>query len=129
MTTITFLRSDGIFYGFEEKGHVGFGEYGNDPFCAMLSSITMYIVDAVEDIYQGKILYDINEQDTVISVRSPSALPQYEEDERVRYAVSGLFLTYYRMLEDMLLHGDMYEFTGDDGFQVKVENRELDYRA
>ena len=50
MTTITFFRSDGIFYGFEEKGHVGFGEYGNDPFCAMLSSITMYIVDAVEDI-------------------------------------------------------------------------------
>ena len=93
MTTITFFRSDGIFYGFEEKGHVGFGEYGNDPFCAMLSSITMYIVDAVEDIYHGKIHYDINEEDTVISVRSPSALPAFEADERVRFAVSGLFLT------------------------------------
>ena len=124
MTTITFYRSDGIFYGFEEKGHVGFGEYGNDPFCAMLSSITMYIVDAVEDVYQGKVFYDINAEEATIAVRSPSALPAFEADERVRYAVSGLFLTYYHMLEDMLLHDDMYEFTGDGGFTVKVEDRE-----
>ncbi|MBE6554906.1 MAG: ribosomal-processing cysteine protease Prp [Ruminococcaceae bacterium] len=125
MTNITFFRSDGIFYGFEEKGHVGFAEYGNDPFCAMLSSITMYIVDAVEDVYRGKILYDINEDEASITVRSPSALPAYEADERVRYAVSGLFLTYYHMLEDMLLHDDMYEFTGDGGFTVKVEDRDF----
>ena len=126
MTTITFFRSDGIFYGFEEKGHVGFGEYGNDPFCAMLSSITMYIVDAVEDIYHGKIVYDIHDEEAVISVRSPSALPAFEADERVRFAVSGLFLTYYLMLEDMLLHDDMYEFTKDSGFEIKVVDREFE---
>ena len=63
--------------------------------------------------------------DAIISVRSPSALPAYEEDERVRFAVSGLFLTYYKMLEDILVHGDMYEFTGDEGFNIKVENREF----
>jgi len=125
MTNITFFRSDGIFYGFQEKAHAGFAEYGNDPFCAMLSSITMYIVDAVEDVYRGKILYDINEDEASITVRSPSALPAYEADERVRYAVSGLFLTYYHMLEDMLLHDDMYEFTGDGGFTVKVEDRDF----
>lgn len=124
MTEITFFRSDGIFYGFEESGHVGFAEAGSDPFCAMLSSITMYIVDAVEDIYGGKVEYTIHESDTVITVRSPSALPAFEADERVRYAVSGLFLTYYKMLEDMLLHDDMYEFTGDAGFNIKVEDRE-----
>ena len=124
MTTITFFRSDGIFYGFEERGHVGFAEYGNDPFCAMLSSITMYIVDAIEDIYHGKADYLINDEDAVITVRSPSALPAFEADERVRFAVSGLFLTYYKMLEDMLLHDDMYEFTKDSGFEIKVEDRE-----
>ena len=124
MTTITFFRSDGIFYGFEEKGHVGFGEYGNDPFCAMLSSLTMYIVSATEDIYHGKIVYDINDKDTVITVKSPSALPEFEADERVRFAVSGLFLTYYKMLEDMLLHDDMYEFTGDSGLVIKVEDKD-----
>ena len=124
MTTITFFRSDGIFYGFEESGHVAYGEYGNDPFCAMLSSITMYIVDAIEDVYHGKVTYDINDDDTVITVRSRSALPAFEADERIRYAVSGLFLTYYKMLEDMQLHDDMYEFTKDSGFVIKVENRE-----
>lgn len=124
MTNITFYRSDGIFYGFEESGHVGFAEAGQDPFCAMLSSITMYIVDAIEDIYGGKVQYDINEDDTVITVRSPSALPAFESDERVRYAVSGLFLTYYRMLEDMLLHDDLYGFSENNGLHIAVENRE-----
>ncbi len=124
MTNITFYRSDGIFYGFEESGHVGFAEAGQDPFCAMLSSITMYIVDAIEDIYGGKVQYDINEDDTVITVRSPSALPAFESDERVRYAVSGLFLTYYRMLEDMLLHDDLYGFSENNGLHLTVENRE-----
>ena len=124
MTTITFFRNDGIFYGFEEKGHVGYGEWGEDPFCAMLSSITMYIVDAIEEVYHGKVSYDINDSAAMITVRSPSALPQFEADERVRFAVSGLFLTYYSMLEDMLLHDDMYEFTKDRGLTVKVEDRE-----
>ena len=124
MTTITFFRNDGIFYGFEEKGHVGFGEWGNDPFCAMLSSLTMYIVDAIEDVYHGKVSYEIDDQNAAITVRSPSSLPQFEADERVRFAVSGLFLTYYAMLEDMILHDDMYEFTKDKGFTIKVEDRE-----
>ena len=124
MTNITFYRSDGIFYGFEESGHVGYSEFGSDPFCAMLSSITMYIVDAIEAVYHGKVEYTINEDDTVITVRSPSALPSHEEDERVRFAVSGLFLTYYAMLEDMLLHDDMYEFTGDSGLVIKVEDKD-----
>ena len=126
MTTITFFRSNGIFYGFEEKGHVGYGEWGSDPFCAMLSSITMYIVDAIEDVYQGEVRYDINEDDTVITVCSKSALPAYEADDRVRYAVSGLFLTYYKMLEDMLLHDDMYEFTGDQGLTIQVVDKDYE---
>ena len=29
-----------------------------------------------------------------------------------------------KMLEDMLLHDDMYEFTKDSGFEIKVEDRE-----
>ena len=126
MTTITFFRSEGIFYGFEESGHVGYADLGEDPFCAMLSSITMYIIDAVEEVYHGTVKYEINEDDTVITVRSPSALPQFESDERVRFAVSGLFLTFYMMLEDMLLNGDMYEFTDESGFNVKVVDKDFE---
>ena len=125
-TTITFFRSEGIFYGFEESGHVGYGEWGSDPVCAMLSSLTMYIIDAVEDVYHGTVKYDINEDDTVITVRSPSALPAYEADERVRFAVSGLFLTYYAMLEDMILHGDVDEFSKDSGLNLKVVDKEYE---
>ena len=126
MTKIVFYRSQGIFYGFEERGHVGFGEWGEDPFCAMLSSITMYIVDAIEEVYHSKADYEIDEENAVISVRSKAALPEFEEDDRIRYAVSGLFLTYYVMLSDMLLHDDMYEFTRDTGFQVTVEDRDYE---
>ena len=126
MTKIVFFRSGGSFYGFEERGHVGFGEWGEDPFCAMLSSITMYIVDAIEEVYHSKADYEIDEENAVISVRSKAALPEFEEDDRIRYAVSGLFLTYYVMLSDMLLHDDMYEFTRDTGFQVTVEDRDYE---
>ena len=92
----------------------------------MISSLTMYIVDAVEDVYGGKIRYDINDDDTVITVRSPSALPAFEPDERVRFAVSGLFLTYYHMLEDMLLHDDLYEFGEEGGVEIEVKDLEYE---
>ena len=126
MTKIVFYRSQGIFYGFEERGHVGFGEWGADPFCAMLSSITMYIVDAIEEVYHSEVDYRIDDENAVISIRSKAALPEFEEDDRVRYAVSGLFLTYYMMLTDMLANDEMYEFTKDAGFEVTVENRDYE---
>ena len=126
MTKIVFYRSQGIFYGFEERGHVGFGEWGEDPFCAMLSSITMYIVDAIEEVYGSRVDYRIDEENAVISVRSTAALPEFEEDDRVRFAVAGLFLTSYKMLEDMLLHDDMYEFTKDSGFKISVEDKDYE---
>ena len=68
MTKIVFYRSQGIFYGFEERGHVGFGEWGEDPFCAMLSSITMYIVDAIEEVYGSRVDYRIDEENATSTV-------------------------------------------------------------
>ena len=126
MTKIVFYRSDGIYYGFREIGHVGFGDWGQDPFCAMLSSLTMYIVDDIEETYGGVAEYQIDEENVSITVRSKSALPAYEEDDRVRYAVSGLFLTYYLMLRDMLDHDDTYEFTGDSGFEVEIVDKDYE---
>jgi len=35
-------------------------------------------------------------------VRSKAALPEFEEDERKRYAVSGIFMSYFYQLNDMV---------------------------
>ena len=102
MTKIRFFRSDGVFYGFEEQGHSGYGEAGDDVLCAALSAMTMLIVNTVEIAYASDIEYAVDEGATHISVRSKAALPEFEEDEKKRYAVSGVFMAYYYQLNDML---------------------------
>ena len=55
MTKVVFYRSCGTFYGFEEQGHTGYGEAGDDVLCAALSAMTMLIVNAVELAYASDI--------------------------------------------------------------------------
>ena len=102
MTKLVFFRSGGVFYGFEEQGHTGFGEEGDDVLCAALSAMTMLIINTVEVAYASHIDFTIDEETTNIRVMSKAALPEFEEDELKRYAVSGLFLAYYKQIEDML---------------------------
>ncbi len=102
MTKIVFFRSGGVFYGFEEQGHSGFGEEGDDVLCAALSAMTMLIINTVELAYASSVDFTIDEETTNIRVMSKAALPEFEEDEMKRYAVSGLFLAYYKQIEDML---------------------------
>ena len=118
MTKIVFYRSNGIYYGFEEQGHTGYGEAGSDPLCAAISAMTMFIVNTVELAYSSDVEYDIDEGATRIVVRAKAALPQFEEDERKRYAVSGIFQAYFYQLNDML--EDNYDF-------LDVEVRDVDY--
>lgn len=101
MTKIIFYRSGGIFYGFEEQGHTGYADAGEDILCSALSAMTMLIINTVEVSYASDIDYDINDDDTRIVVKSKAALPEYEDDERKRYAVSGLFMSYFYQLNDM----------------------------
>ena len=102
MTKIIFYKSDGAFYGFEEQGHTGYGEAGDDILCSALSAMTMLIINTVEVAYASDVEYDISEDDTRIMVRSKAALPEFEGDERKRYAVSGLFMSYFYQLNDMV---------------------------
>ncbi|MGM9634713.1 MAG: ribosomal-processing cysteine protease Prp, partial [Candidatus Avispirillum sp.] len=41
MTKVKFFRRGGFYYGFEETGHTGYGESGDDVLCAALSAMTM----------------------------------------------------------------------------------------
>ncbi len=108
MTTITFYKADGFYYGFEEKGHTGYGESGDDVLCAALSSMTMLIINAIEVSYASDLDYQIDEKTTDIKLIVKSALPKYEKDEKKQYAVSGLIQAYFFQLMDLV--EEYYEF-------------------
>ena len=119
MTKVVFFRNDGIFYGFREQGHTGYGEEGYDILCAALSSMSMLIINSVNVVFAGELDYTVDEGATEIMVQSKSALPEFEEDEKKRYAISGLFMSYYIQLNDLM--EEYYKY-----LQVEVIDREYE---
>ena len=118
MTTITFYKTDGFYYGFEEQGHTGYGESGDDVLCAALSSMTMLIINAIEVSYACDVNYEIDEETTDIKLIAKSALPKYEKDEKKQYAVSGLIQAYFYQLMDLV--EEYYDY-----LDVKEVEREI----
>ncbi|MBR4836069.1 MAG: ribosomal-processing cysteine protease Prp [Clostridia bacterium] len=108
MTTVCFYKADGFYYGFEEQGHTGFAESGEDILCAALSSMTMLIINAIEVTYDSRVDYSIDDKTTNIRLIAKSALPKYEADERKQYAISGLIRAYFYQLMDLI--EDYYEY-------------------
>ncbi len=108
MTTVKFFKRDGVYYGFQEIGHTGFAEAGQDILCSALSAMTMLIINAIEVTYASKVEYTIDEETTNIKVLAYGALAEYEVEERKRYAISGLIEAYYLQLHDML--EDYYDY-------------------
>ena len=102
MTTVCFYKSEGIYYGFEEQGHTGYAESGDDILCSALSAMTMLIINAIEVTYDSNVEYTIDEKTTDIRLIAKSALPQYEADERKRFAISGLIQAYFYQLMDLV---------------------------
>ena len=102
MTKIVFYKTDGVFYGFEEQGHTGYGEAGDDILCSALSAMTMLIINAIEVSYASDVEYTIDEKTTDIRLIAKGALPEYEENESKRFAVSGLIMAYYYQLNDLI---------------------------
>jgi uncharacterized protein YsxB (DUF464 family) len=119
MTKVVFFRNDGIFYGFREQGHTGYGDEGYDILCAALSSMTMLIINSVNVVFAGELDYTVDEGATEIMVQSKSALPEFEEDERKRYAISGLFMSYYIQLNDLM--EEYYDY-----LQVEIIDKEYE---
>ena len=101
MTKIVFYRSNGVFWGFEEQGHTGYANEGEDILCSALSAMTMLIINTIEVSYASDVNYEIDDENTRIVVSSKAALPEFEEDERKRYAVSGLFMSYFYQLNEL----------------------------
>ena len=118
MTTVCFYKTNGIYYGFEEKGHTGFAESGEDILCAALSSMTMLLINTIECSYDSIVDYTIDEKTTDIKLIAKSALPKYEKDETKQYAVSGLIQAYFFQLMDLV--EEYYEY-----LDVKEIEREI----
>ena len=112
MTKIIFYKTDGVFYGFEEQGHTGFAESGDDILCSTLSAMTMLIINAIEVSYASDVEYTIDDSTTDIRLIAKGALPEYEEDEAKRFAVSGLIMAYYYQLNDLI--EEYYEYLSVD---------------
>ncbi len=118
MTTIVFYKAGGVYYGFEEQGHTGYAEAGEDILCSALSSMTMLIINAIEISYASSVDYTIDEETADIKLIAKSALPKYEKDEKKQYAVSGLIQAYYYQLMDLI--EDYYDY-----LDVKVIERDI----
>ena len=108
MTTFIFYKTGGYYYGFEEQGHTGYGESGDDVLCAAISSMTMFLINAIEVSYACDVQYTIDEKTTDIKVIAKSALPKYESDEKKQFAVSGLIQAYFFQLMDLI--EDYYDY-------------------
>ena len=108
MIKFTFFKRDGIYYGFEEQGHAGYAESGDDIVCSAVSAMTMLILNTIEISFAGDIKYDIDETSTRVTVKSMCALPEFEADEKKRFAIEGLFKGYYYQLSDMI--EDYYDY-------------------
>ncbi len=102
MTRIVFYKTDGVFYGFEEQGHTGYGEEGDDVLCAALSAMTMLIINAIEVSYATDVEYTLDEKSGDIRLVVKGALPAYQDNENKRYAASGLIMAYYYQLNDLI---------------------------
>ncbi len=102
MTKITFYKKDGVYFGFKEDGHTGYGDSGEDILCSALSAMTMLIINTVEVSYDARVEYTIDEESADIEVKIPAALPEFETDEKKRYAISGLLMGYLIQLNDLV---------------------------
>ena len=118
MTTVVFYKANGYYYGFEEQGHTGYAESGDDILCSALSAMSMLIINAIEITYDSTVDYTVDETTTNIRLIAKSALPEYESDERKQFAISGLIQAYFYQLMDLV--EDYYEY-----LDVKEIEREI----
>jgi len=102
MIKFTCFKRDGVYYGFEEKGHAGYAESGDDIVCSAVSAMTMLVINAIEVAYASDVEYTIDEDTTDIKVIARGALPEFESDDRKRFAIGGLIEAYYLQINDML---------------------------
>ena len=102
MTKVVFYKHNGVFYGFHEVGHAGYGEFGTDIICSALSAMTMLIINTIEVSWGVDVNFEIDDETTDITVTVKEALPEYASSDEKQFAVSGLIQGYFYQLMDMI---------------------------
>ena len=119
MTHITFYKSSDVFYGFKEEGHTGFADEGSDILCSAISAMTMLVINTIEVGYTSSVDYTIAEDSTTVELIARGALMAYEKDDKKRYAVAGLMMSYYHQLRE--LQEEYYDFLSVEVIEKKCE--------
>ena len=102
MTKFIFYKCDGVYFGFKEVGHTGFGEEGDDVLCAALSSMTMLLINTIEVAFESSVDYTIDEKSADITLKAFGALKEFEKDEKKRFAVAGSIYGFYLQIKDLV---------------------------
>ncbi len=118
MTKIIFYRSNGTYYGFKEVGHSGYEDAGRDVVCAAISAMTMLVINTIEVSIGSSVDYTVDEKSTDIEVMAKGALPEYESDEKKRYATASVIQGYYLQLNDMI--EDYYDYLEVDEIEKGI---------
>ncbi len=100
MTKVVFYKSNGIYYGFDVEGHTGLADAGEDILCAAISSMTMFVINAIEHTYHSSAVYTVDEDHATITLKAPGAFINVS-DEKTAFAVSGLITAYCKQLYEL----------------------------
>ncbi len=98
MTRVVFYKSCGSYYGFEIEGHTGLAEAGSDVLCAAISSMTMFVINAIEEGYYSHVDYTTDEERALVTMTALGAIPE-KSCERTAFAVGGLIGAYLKQLK------------------------------
>ena len=98
MTTVTFLTEDARIIGFDVQGHSGWGESGEDIFCAAITSAVRLVEATVNDVMGLCAAVKVREADASISLRLPGGLANTAEST-CQNLLTGL-MVYLAQLHD-----------------------------
>ena len=80
MTRVTVYKSaDGIYSGFDVRGHAGYADPGEDIVCASVSFLAINTVNAIDRLTKDRIRVSEDKEEGVISMRLDAA-PSPETD-------------------------------------------------
>ncbi len=119
MTKITFFRQGDTYYGFEESGHTGYADSGEDILCSAISAMTMLVINALEISYKSDVEYSFSDEGGQIKLVAKDALSKYCDDEIKQFAIAGLISAYYYQLMD--LTEEYYDYLEVDDKEISPE--------